>query len=66
MSPGIRANTNLRIALRVTDQSESQDVIGANDAARIAKSTPGRAYVRLGAASLLPSSRSRGRPTARQ
>lgn len=54
VSPEIRANTNLRIALRVTDQSESQDVIGANDAARIAKSTPGRAYVRLGAASLLP------------
>lgn len=54
VSPEIRANTNLRIALRVTDQSESQDVIGANDAARIAKATPGRAYVRLGAASLLP------------
>ncbi|MBT2501877.1 FtsK/SpoIIIE domain-containing protein [Curtobacterium sp. ISL-83] len=54
VSPEIRANTNLRIALRVTDQSESQDVIGANDAARIAKTTPGRAYVRLGAASLLP------------
>jgi DNA segregation ATPase FtsK/SpoIIIE, S-DNA-T family len=54
VSPEIRANTNLRIALRVTDQSESQDVIGSNDAARIAKATPGRAYVRLGAASLLP------------
>ncbi|WIE55021.1 FtsK/SpoIIIE domain-containing protein [Curtobacterium sp. MCBD17_003] len=54
VSPEIRANTNIRIALRVTDQSESQDVIGANDAARIAKTTPGRAYVRLGAASLLP------------
>ncbi|MGC0421105.1 FtsK/SpoIIIE domain-containing protein [Embleya sp. AB8] len=54
VSPEIRANTNLRIALRVTDTAESADVIDAPDAGRIAKSTPGRAYVRLGAASLLP------------
>ncbi|MGW0431518.1 FtsK/SpoIIIE domain-containing protein [Micromonospora sp. NPDC003197] len=54
VSPEIRANTNLRIALRVTDASESQDVLNAPDAARIAKSTPGRAYVRLGHASLVP------------
>nr|WP_237694970.1 FtsK/SpoIIIE domain-containing protein [Streptomyces sp. SID5468] len=54
VSPEIRANTNLRIALRVTDASESTDVIDAPDAGHIAKSTPGRAYVRLGASSLLP------------
>ncbi|MGV9354553.1 FtsK/SpoIIIE domain-containing protein [Streptomyces misionensis] len=54
VSPEIRANTNLRIALRVTDASESSDVIDAPDAGFIAKSTPGRAYVRLGASSLLP------------
>ncbi|WSY19066.1 FtsK/SpoIIIE domain-containing protein (plasmid) [Embleya sp. NBC_00896] len=54
VSPEIRANTNLRIALRVTDSAESADVIDAPDAGRISKSTPGRAYVRLGAASLLP------------
>jgi len=54
VSPEIRANTNLRIALRVTDASESSDVIDAPDAARISKSTPGRAYVRLGASSLVP------------
>jgi S-DNA-T family DNA segregation ATPase FtsK/SpoIIIE len=54
VSPEIRANTNLRIALRVTDTSESSDVIDAPEAARIAKSTPGRAYVRLGHASLIP------------
>lgn len=54
VSPEIRANTNLRIALRVTDAAESQDVLNAADAARIAKSTPGRAYVRLGHASLVP------------
>ena len=48
VSPEIRANTNLRIALRVTDASESTDVIDAPDAGAISKSTPGRAYVRLG------------------
>jgi S-DNA-T family DNA segregation ATPase FtsK/SpoIIIE len=54
VSADIRANTNLRIALRVTDPSESADVIDAPDAAYISKSTPGRAYVRLGHASLIP------------
>ncbi|MEV6317389.1 FtsK/SpoIIIE domain-containing protein [Streptomyces sp. NPDC051776] len=54
VSPEIRANTNLRIALRVTDGSESTDVIDAPDAGHISKSTPGRAYVRLGHASLVP------------
>ena len=54
VSADIRANTNLRIALRVTDPAESADVLGAPDAASIAKSTPGRAYVRLGHASLVP------------
>jgi S-DNA-T family DNA segregation ATPase FtsK/SpoIIIE len=44
----IRANTNLRIALRVTDAADSSDVIEAPDAARISKSTPGRLYVRSG------------------
>ncbi|MFD7057939.1 FtsK/SpoIIIE domain-containing protein [Streptomyces sp. NPDC059906] len=54
VSPEIRANTNLRIALRVTDAGESTDVIDAPEAGHIAKSTPGRAYVRLGHASLIP------------
>ncbi len=54
VSPEIRANTNLRIALRVTDTAESADVIDAPDAGHIAKSTPGRAYVRLGHSSLVP------------
>ncbi|HUR75071.1 MAG TPA: FtsK/SpoIIIE domain-containing protein [Sporichthya sp.] len=54
VSPEIRANTNLRIALRVTDTAESADIIDASDAARISKSTPGRAYARLGHNSLLP------------
>nr|MDT0667063.1 hypothetical protein [Micromonospora sp. DSM 115978] len=54
VSPEIRANTNLRIALRVTDVAESTDVVNAPDAARISKSTPGRAYARLGHTSLVP------------
>ncbi len=54
VSQDIRANTNLRIALRVTDPAESADVIGFNDAASISQSTPGRAYVRLGHASIVP------------
>ncbi|MGV9454703.1 FtsK/SpoIIIE domain-containing protein [Streptomyces sp. NPDC003635] len=54
VSPEIRANTNLRIALRVTDGGESTDVIDSPEAGHISKSTPGRAYVRLGHASLVP------------
>ena len=51
VSADIRANTNLRIALRVTSPDESADVIDTSDAAFIAKSTPGRCYIRSGAAS---------------
>jgi len=51
VSADIRANTNLRIALRVTDAEESTDVIDDPSASWIAKSTPGRCYVRSGAAS---------------
>ncbi|MGN6608477.1 MAG: FtsK/SpoIIIE domain-containing protein [Jatrophihabitans sp.] len=60
VSPEIRANTNLRIALRMTDPSESSDVIDAPDAARISKGTPGRAYGRLGPAWLVPFQAGRG------
>ena len=48
VSPEIRANTALRIALRVTDPAESSDVVGCDDAADISKDTPGRAVLRLG------------------
>ena len=54
VSADIRANTNLRIALRVTDANESADVIEAPEAAHISPSNPGRGYVRLGHASLVP------------
>lgn len=52
VSADIRANTNLRIALRVNDVSDSTDVINAPDSARIPKSAPGRAYARTGASTL--------------
>ncbi|QUI33256.1 FtsK/SpoIIIE domain-containing protein [Streptomyces alfalfae] len=53
VSADIRANTNLRIALRVTNGEESRDVIDAPDSGHISKATPGRCYVRSGAQSLV-------------
>ncbi|MDJ0343357.1 FtsK/SpoIIIE domain-containing protein [Streptomyces sp. H10-C2] len=50
----IRANTNLRIALRVTDGMDSQDVLEVNDAVTISAGTPGRALARIGHRSVLP------------
>lgn len=52
VSAEIRANTNMRIALRVADAADSTDVLDTQEASRIAKSTPGRAYARLGAGAL--------------
>lgn len=54
VSADIRANTNLRISLRVTDAADSNDVLESPEAAKISKSTPGRGYVRLGATALIP------------
>ncbi len=45
----IRANTNLRIALRVQDPVDSVDVVGTRSAAEIARSQAGRGFVRRGA-----------------
>ena len=42
VSDGIRANTNLRIAMRMSDRAESEDVIDAPDAAAIPAAAPGR------------------------
>ncbi|WP_220040418.1 FtsK/SpoIIIE domain-containing protein [Nonomuraea aridisoli] len=50
----IRANTNLRIALRVTDATESQDIIDTSEAVNISANTPGRALVRMGPRSAVP------------
>ncbi|MCL2781089.1 MAG: FtsK/SpoIIIE domain-containing protein [Actinomycetia bacterium] len=54
VSPEIRANTNLRVSLRVLDPGDSTDVLEAPDAARIPASAPGRGYARLGHGSLAP------------
>lgn len=64
VTPEIRANTSLRIALRVTDDGESRDVIDEPGAARISKHTPGRALVRAGAepAVLIQTARVGGHP----
>ena len=48
ITDNIRANTNLRIALRVADDDESTDVIGVPTAAHISRNTPGRGVYRAG------------------
>ena len=52
VSADIRANTALRIALRVTDPAESADVVDVRDAAEIPPGLPGRAVVRTGSGSV--------------
>lgn len=54
ISENIKANTNMRIALRMQDKGDSSDVIGTGDAADISRSAPGRAYVRLGPSEIVP------------
>jgi S-DNA-T family DNA segregation ATPase FtsK/SpoIIIE len=49
VSSEIRANTGLRIALRVNDAAESDDVVGCRGAASIPRRLPGRALARAGA-----------------
>jgi S-DNA-T family DNA segregation ATPase FtsK/SpoIIIE len=48
ISENIRANTNMRIALRVQEPGDSAGIIDVADAAAIPRTAPGRAYVRLG------------------
>lgn len=48
ISDNIRANTNLRIALRVQDTADSIDVVDTVDAAHLPRRRPGRACIRLG------------------
>ena len=50
----IRANTNLRIALRMAADDESADVIGSPVAAAIERRLPGRAVARIGPQELVP------------
>lgn len=44
----LRANTNLRVALRVADESDSQDVLEEKIAAHFDPATPGRAAAKTG------------------
>ena len=44
----VRANTNLRLALRMTDRQDSLEVVGVGDAAAIPPATPGRGVLRSG------------------
>ncbi|NND02438.1 MAG: hypothetical protein HKN91_06590 [Acidimicrobiia bacterium] len=48
INDNIRANTNLRLSLRVQDVQDSMDVVGTADAAGLPRSRPGRGYVRRG------------------
>ncbi|WCO67799.1 FtsK/SpoIIIE domain-containing protein [Iamia majanohamensis] len=54
VSENIKANTNLRIALRVQDAGDSNDVIDVPDAARIGRAQPGRALARFGPGEVVP------------
>ncbi len=49
----IRANTNLRIALRLQDRSDADDVVGAATPSRFPVGIPGRAALRLGPGELV-------------
>lgn len=48
INDNIRANTNLRVSLRVQDVADSVDVIGCTDAAALSRARPGRGYLRRG------------------
>jgi DNA segregation ATPase FtsK/SpoIIIE and related proteins len=54
VNDNIRANTNLRISLRVQEAAESSDIIGVPLAAQIGRRQAGRGYVRLGASDVFP------------
>ncbi len=53
VNDNIKANTNLRISLRMLDGGESTSVIGSPDAAAIPAPLRGRGYARLGAGELV-------------
>lgn len=49
----LRANANLRIALRLLDAADSRDVIGDPAAAHLSRRNPGRGLVRFGPSELV-------------
>ncbi len=50
----LRANTNLRMALRMADQDDSTDVLGTPEAAYFDPGLPGRAMAKSGPGRLVP------------
>ncbi|HEY6790832.1 MAG TPA: FtsK/SpoIIIE domain-containing protein [Trebonia sp.] len=50
----LRANTNLRLALRMADEGDSSDVLGSAEAAHIDPVLPGRAVSKTGPGRLVP------------
>lgn len=50
----LRANTNLRLALRMADEADSSDVLGSPMAASFDPRVPGRAVSRTGPSQLMP------------
>lgn len=50
----LRANTNMRIALRMADESDSNDVVGTVEAAHFDPTLPGRALAKTGPGRLHP------------
>ena len=48
ISDDIRANTNLRVALRLHDPADAVDVVGNRSPAMLPRGVPGRAVMRLG------------------
>ena len=53
VNANIKANTNLRIALRVQDAGDSSDVLDDPAAARLPRTRPGRVIFRLGPGELI-------------
>ena len=50
----LRANTNLRVALRMADEADSDDVVGTKQAAAFDPAIPGRGIAKVGPGRLLP------------
>ena len=50
----LRANTNLRMALRMADEADSDDVLGSKEAAFFDPALPGRAVSKTGPGRLMP------------
>ncbi len=53
VNANIKANTSIRVALRMQDAADSSDVLDSPVAADIKRHTPGRAFVRLGPGELV-------------